>query len=290
MKTSKKSLIRKIVLSVLALLVPSFLFFLPSCQPKAFDLESTVEIIVNNTLAGIPSATIAPTITQQPTGTIQPTYTKQPTHTQQPTYTPFPTLTVRPTYTPLATQTKRPTYTPLPTSTRRPTYTPYPTSTFRPTYTPLATNTRQATYTPLPTHTPAKTYTPLPTLTSEPTYTKVPTYTPQPTFTSLPTSTPRPTYTPVISYVMVTPTTDESILKADKTDGYYLIGPEIQPGVWRPEKDKTKCYWKITDIKGNIVQNYLGDGGGTIYIDPDAFQIEILNCGKITYIETYDGN
>ena len=286
MNNSKKTLIKKIVFTVLVLLVPSFLFFLPSCQPKTFDLESTVEIIVNETLEGIPPVTIEPTITQLPTGTLQPTYTKQPTftliptHTKQATYTPFPTLT------------KVPSYTPQPTLTEVPTYTPLPTRPFRPTYTPLPTSTERPTYTPLPTQTKRPTYTPLPTLTSVPTFTKVPTYTLQPTYTPLPTGTPRPTYTPIIAYVMVTPTTDESILKADKKFGFYLIGPEIAPGVWRSTNENTtKCYWKITDIKGNPIKNYFGQGGGTIYVDPDAFQIEIgESCGSITYIETYDQN
>jgi hypothetical protein len=94
------------------------------------------------------------------------------------------------------------------------------------------------------------------------------------------------TYTPIIRIVQVTPTIDSSILKADKTDGFYLIGPEIAPGVWRTEPNKTKCYWKITGVKGEIISNYLGSGGGTIYIPKDAYQIEIQNCGKVTFVQS----
>ncbi len=80
---------------------------------------------------------------------------------------------------------------------------------------------------------------------------------------------------------------DESIRKSDKPDGFYLVDTEIEPGVWKTEEGKSKCYWKITDNKGNIISNYLGAGGGTIFIDENAYQIEILNCGITTYIETY---
>jgi hypothetical protein len=270
MNKGRTPLIRKIGISILALLVPVFLFFLPSCQTKEFDLESTVEIALQLTLNSIPSASLQPTITRQATGTIQPTYTKLPSNTPFSTYTALPTLTPRPTYTPYPTKTARPTYTPLPTNTR------WPTHTSMPTYTPLPTFTSMPTFTPLPTHTAAATYT------------KVPTYTPKPTYTLLPTLTAQPTYTPVVIYVMVTPTTDESILKSEKTDGFYLVGPEIEAGVWRTEEGRSKCYWKITDIKGNIISNYLGAGGGTIFIDENAYQIEILNCGKITYVETFN--
>lgn len=81
--------------------------------------------------------------------------------------------------------------------------------------------------------------------------------------------------------------TDQNILKSDKPDGFYLVDTEIEPGVWKTEEGKSKCYWKITDFKGNIISNYLGAGGGTIFIDENAYQIEILNCGITTYIETY---
>jgi len=203
-----------------------------------------------------------------PTSTAYPTLTKLPTYTPPATYTVYPTFTKLPSYTPLATYTKLPTYTPLSTYTKLPTYTP------------LATYTNLPTYTPLPTGTPRNTYTPLST------YTAYPTYTIYPTSTKLPTYTAQPTYTPIIRIVQVTPTIDSSILKADKTDGFYLIGPEIAPGVWRTEPNKTKCYWKITGVKGEIISNYLGSGGGTIYIPKDAYQIEIQNCGKVTFVQS----
>ena len=256
---NKKSLeiIRKIGISALILIILSFLFILPNYQPKEFDLSLTVDYALQLTMDSISTATFYPTYTKLPSNTPDSTYTALPTHTSAYTYTPLPTHTARPTY------TSANTYTPLPTHTARPTYT------------------SAYTYTPLPTHTARPTYT------SIFTYTPFPTHTSKPTYTMFPSLTPNPTYTPYIVKLLVTPTTDSNILKAGKTDGFYLVGPEIMPGVWRTEAGKTKCYWKITDIKGNILSNYLGAGGGTILIDENAYQIEILNCGTITYLETY---
>mgnify|MGYP000917003338 CR=1 FL=1 len=257
MDKKSKYLIRNIGISVLILATLSFLFILPNFQPKEFDLSSTVDYSLRMTLDHIPTSTFNPTYTKLPTNTPDSTYTALPTNTRAYTYTPLPTQTARPTYTSVFT------FTPLPTHTVRPTYT----SVF--------------TYTPLPTHTPRPTYT------SVFTYTPLPTHTARPTYTMFPSLTPNPTYTPYIVELLVTPTTDNNILKAGKTDGFYLVGPEIMPGLWRTEAGKSKCYWKITDIKGNIISNYLGAGGGTVYIDENAYQIEILNCGTIIYVETY---
>lgn len=242
------------------LLLLSIVLFFTGCN-STVDLQPTIDAALESTMESIPTATAIKTFTAQPT------YTELPTLLPLSTYTAMPTATFRPTY------TKQFTFTPLASLTARPTYTPLATLTDRPTYTPLATLTKYPTYTPLPTQTKLPTYTALPTLKPLSTYTPAPTYT-------LP-----PTFTPRIQTILVTPTTDESILKADKTDGFYLIGPEIAPGVWRTEKDHSKCYWKISDIKGSIVSNYLGMGGGTIYIPEDAYQIEIQNCGNVTFVQ-----
>ena len=271
--------VSKIDLMIIIIAV-SFAIFLSGCQPKEEEIKSTVESAINATLTKIPTSTKLPSYTPNPTFTKLPTSTAYPTLTKLPTYTPPATYTVYPTF------TKLPSYTPLATYTKLPTYAPMSTYTKLPTYTPLATYTNLPTYTPLPTGTPRNTYTPLPTYTPLSTYTAYPTYTIYPTSTKLPTYTAQPTYTPIIRIVQVTPTVDSSILKADKTDGFYLIGPEIAPGIWRTEPNKTKCYWKITGVKGEIISNYLGSGGGTIYIPKDAYQIEIQNCGKVTFVQS----
>ena len=266
------------------LILLAIVLFFTGCN-STVDLQPTIDAALESTMESIPTATAIKTFTAQPT------YTELPTLVPLSTYTSIPTATLRPTYTkqftftPLPSLTARPTYTPLATLTDRPTYTPLATLTNRPTYTPLATLTKYPTYTPLPTLKPLSTYTPFPTQTKLPTYTALPTLKPLSTYTPAPTFTLPPTFTPRIETVLVTPTTDESILKADKTNGFYLIGPEIAPGVWRTENDHSKCYWKISDIKGSIVSNYLGMGGGTIYIPSDAYQIEIQNCGNVTFVQ-----
>ncbi|HPL58327.1 MAG TPA: hypothetical protein PLT22_09110 [Flexilinea sp.] len=265
---------------LIMIIIVGFAVLLSGCQPKEEEIKSTVESAINATLKNIPTSTKLPSYTPNPTFTKLPTSTAYPTLTKLPTYTPPATYTVYPTFTKLPTYTPLPTNTIYPTFTKLPTYTPLSTYTKLPTYTPLATYTNLPTYTPLPTGTPRNTYTPLST------YTAYPTYTIYPTSTKLPTYTAQPTYTPIIRIVQVTPTVDSSILKADKTDGFYLIGPEIAPGIWRTEPNKTKCYWKITGVKGEIISNYLGSGGGTIYIPKDAYQIEIQNCGKVTFVQS----
>lgn len=179
--------------------------------------------------------------------------------------TALPSSTAYPTYTAQATQTSYATYTPASTATRYPTYTALPT------------------LTSLPTNTKYPTYTPLATSTRYPTHTQLPSYTPFPANTAYPTYTPVATYTEVVRIVMVTPTTDDSVLKAPKGDGFYLVGPEIAYGIWRSEGDHNKCYWKVTDVKGGIISNFIGTAGGTVYLDENAYQIEIRNCGKLKF-------
>lgn len=251
-----KSTLRLVVLSTL---FTCLMLTLSGCQPDPKISTATFE------------AALAAKLTALPSSTAYPTFTAQASQTPFATYTPASTATRYPTYTPLPSHTLNPTYTALPTLTNLPTNTKYPT------YTPLATNTRYPTQTQLPS------YTPFPTSTAYPTFTRLPSYTPHATSTDYPTHTPAPTYTEVVRIVMVTPTTDESVLKAPKGDGFFLVGPEIAHGIWRSEGEYNKCYWKVTDIKGNIISNFIGTAGGTVYLDENAYQIEIRNCGKLKF-------
>jgi hypothetical protein len=105
---------------------------------------------------------------------------------------------------------------------------------------------------------------------------KGPTSTPRPTITVGPTSTPRPTNTPK-------PTID--ILKTDKPPGIYLVGIDIAPGVWRNNGSGGKCYWSITSKTGDIIDNFYGQSGGTLYLRASAFQVELTDgCGRWTWL------
>jgi hypothetical protein len=35
------------------------------------------------------------------------------------------------------------------------------------------------------------------------------------------------------------------------------------------------CYWSITARNGDILENHFGQAGGTMYVPPTAFQVEL---------------
>ena len=149
-------------------------------------------------------------------------------------------------------------------------------------------------FTEVPTNTPYSTFTPFPTYTPYPTLTNFPTQTPQiivvtatfthtpefsPTVTDTPTITPSPTPTSTI-----TPTPDQT--KLDKSPGFYLVGSEISPGVWRSLGTGDSCYWAITTRTGSIINNHFGMAGGTMFIPSTAFEVELTqDCGRWTYLD-----
>ena len=107
-----------------------------------------------------------------------------------------------------------------------------------------------------------------------------------PTLTFYPTYTPFPTLESAVAWKIVTATKDTDILKADKKDGFYLVGEDIATGTWRILDDQsyTKCYWKLTDRSNQIVRNYIGVAGGAFTIDDSILQLEIHNCGVAQYV------
>ena len=139
----------------------------------------------------------------------------------------------------------------------------------------------------IPTQTAYPTYTPINTFTPYPTYTIVPTYTPRikivtPTYTSTPLYTPTITETPTIT---PTKTNTPNPLTKDKAPGYYLVGTEIAPGVWRSLGSTDDCYWSVNSKTGDIISNHFGMAGGTMYIPVSAFEVRLeAECGMWTYI------
>jgi hypothetical protein len=74
------------------------------------------------------------------------------------------------------------------------------------------------------------------------------------------------------------------ILYSVHNPGVYLVNVDIGPGIWRNSSTRDDCYWQRSDKYGEIIDNYLGFGGGTIYIDPTDFSIEFdEDCGAWTY-------
>ena len=148
------------------------------------------------------------------------------------------------------------------------------------------------TFTPYATFTPYSTLTPVPTYTFVPTYTQFPTYTYQPTYTPQKlivetitiTITPKPQNTP-LKGLPATLTLDS--LHAPHGPGFYLVGVDIAPGIWRsdPTLITDNCYWEITDKTGEIMSNHYGMAGGTMYISPNAFQVMMEDeCGMWTFL------
>lgn len=120
-----------------------------------------------------------------------------------------------------------------------------------------------------------------------------------PTYTSLPTYEPLPTYTPQIPTIVIItatnppipptqsipPTPEGDPLIADKEPGIYLVNIDIGPGLWRNNGSSSECYWGITTRSGEIINNFFGQSGGTMYIPNNAFQVEMHEeCGIWTYL------
>jgi hypothetical protein len=137
----------------------------------------------------------------------------------------------------------------------------------------------QAVWTQVPTHTAYSTYTPFPTYTLQPTIfiAKIVTLTYTPTIIYTPTITPTPTNTRTI-----TPTINP--LTLSRGNGFYLVGIDIAPGLWRSQGNAEDCYWSITTRTDDIINNHFGMSGGTMYIPATAFQVQLEDCGNWVYL------
>ncbi|MBA4420558.1 MAG: hypothetical protein C0391_05375 [Anaerolinea sp.] len=73
--------------------------------------------------------------------------------------------------------------------------------------------------------------------------------------------------------------------KLDKIPGTYLIGSEIAPGNWRSMGSGDGCYWKVSDNRGEIVNNYFGVAGTIMYIPASGYIVQLESeCGNWTYL------
>jgi len=73
-------------------------------------------------------------------------------------------------------------------------------------------------------------------------------------------------------------------LRADKGDGFYLVNVDIAPGVWRSTGSGDGCYWSTTTKTGDIIDNHFGMSGGTTFISPSTFQVELNGCGTWVFV------
>jgi hypothetical protein len=110
---------------------------------------------------------------------------------------------------------------------------------------------------------------------------------PSPTNTYGPTNTTAPTHTPIPPYVLTATAQAalDAVLRKDHKPGIYLVGVDIAPGVWRSTPGTSDCYWKRSTKTGDIIDNFFGLSGGTIYISPSDFQVELdTECGIWTWL------
>lgn len=146
----------------------------------------------------------------------------------------------------------------------------------------------QAVWTPVPSQTAIPTYTPPPTIAIEVTrivlvtLTNTPTPLFTPTITPTPTNTGTPTLTPNATQTVQARMKAQQV--ADKGDGFYLVGVDIAPGIWRSTGKGDNCYWATTTKTGDIVTNHFGMSGGTAFIPATAFQVEFSRCGTWVFV------
>lgn len=114
------------------------------------------------------------------------------------------------------------------------------------------------------------------TATSSPTPRFTSTITPTPSETPLPSSTPNATQTAKAQA--------EAHLTQSRGSGFYLVGVDIAPGVWRSQGSQDDCYWSVTRKNGDIIDNHFGMAGGTAYISASAFQVEFDDCGTWEFL------
>jgi hypothetical protein len=142
----------------------------------------------------------------------------------------------------------------------------------------------RATITAFPTQTPYPTYTPEPTIVFRVvvvvTQIVTPTPTPTPRFT--PTDTGTPTSTP--NRALTATARAFAQLIAPHGDGFYLVGVDIAPGLWRSNGTGNDCYWERLTRTGDIIDNHFGLAGGTVNISTTDFQFHAQDCGQWEYL------
>ena len=65
-----------------------------------------------------------------------------------------------------------------------------------------------------------------------------------------------------------------------KGDGFYTVGVEISAGTWESQGTDDMCYWERLDKNQNIIDNYLGNAGGSATIQPTDYEFHASDCGE----------
>jgi hypothetical protein len=75
----------------------------------------------------------------------------------------------------------------------------------------------------------------------------------------------------------------QAALVAPHGDGFWTVGLEIAPGLWRSDGSGDSCYWQISP-DGNpddIIDNHFGDAGGSVTLRAGQ-EFETDDCGTWT--------
>lgn len=145
----------------------------------------------------------------------------------------------------------------------------------------------QAEWTVVPTQTPYATYTPENTIAVVVTKIVTATFTFTPLFTPTDTLTPTNTLPPTNTPNVAKTATAQAFAKLtkDKSPGMYLVNVDIAPGIWRSQGSGDSCYWQRSTKTGSIIDNHFGMAGGTIYISPSDFSVQLdKECGSWVYL------
>lgn len=73
---------------------------------------------------------------------------------------------------------------------------------------------------------------------------------------------------------------------APKKDGFYVVGVDIAPGVWKSTGTSARCYWERQNLTQDLLDNDLGFSGGVVTIRPDDFEFYTKDCGTWTMLDT----
>jgi hypothetical protein len=76
-------------------------------------------------------------------------------------------------------------------------------------------------------------------------------------------------------------------MEQPKSDGLYQVNVDISPGQWKSGLELTdtdSCYWERNDSNGNIIDNYFGIGGITMWVGSGDTVIQFDGCGYMFYL------
>ena len=72
--------------------------------------------------------------------------------------------------------------------------------------------------------------------------------------------------------------------EAPKDSGFYTVGVEIAPGLWRSTGDGDSCYVARLDENQDPIDNNFGNAGITVNIQPTDYEVEFNDCGTWEYL------